>query len=168
MTTAMAETAPTGTTPGEMRLSPLERRLLDEFQRDFPLTPRPYAELARRLGSDEDTVLAALTRLQRQGLIARVGAVAAPHRIGWSTLAAMAVPKERLDEVADLVNGFAEVNHNYERDHALNLWFVVTGRNREHVQGVLETIAAETALAVLDLPLVEAYRLDLGFPLQWS
>jgi len=155
-------------TRAEARLSPFERRLLDEFQRDFPLTSRPYAELARRLDSDEETVLAALSRLRQQGLIARVGAVLAPHRIGWSTLAAMTVPADRLDEVAELVSGFAEVNHNYEREHELNLWFVVAGRDQTQVQDVLDTISAESGLTVLDLPLVEAYRLDLGFPLQWS
>lgn len=170
MTTATAEAATAagdGKSPAR-RLSAFERRLLDEFQRDFPLTARPYAELARRLESDEETVLAALERLQRRGLIARVGAVVAPHRTGWSTLAAMAVPAERLDEVAAVVSGFAEVNHNYEREHALNLWFVVTGSDPARVRGVLDAISAETGLAVLDLPLVEAYRLDLGFPLQWN
>jgi DNA-binding Lrp family transcriptional regulator len=170
MTTATAEaaTAQGGGESADRTLSSFERRLLDQFQRDFPLTARPYAELARRLESDEETVLAALERLRRRGLIARVGAVVAPHRIGWSTLAAMTVPSGRLDEVAAVVSGFAEVNHNYEREHELNLWFVVTGPDRAHVRGVLDAISAETGLAVLDLPLVEAYRLDLGFPLQWS
>lgn len=154
--------------PADAGLSPLERRLLNEFQRDFPLAPCPYDELARRLASDEATVLAVLARLREQGLIARVGAVVAPHRAGWSTLAAMAVPDDRLEEVAALVSGFAEVNHNYEREHDLNLWFVVAGRDQAQVQNVLARIAAESGLAVLDLPLVEAYRLDLGFPLQWT
>jgi len=168
MTAAKAKTATTEAAQPEESLSPLERRLLNEFQRDFPLTSRPYAELARRLDSDEETVLAALAGLQRQGLIARVGAVVAPHRTGWSTLATMAVPDDRLDEVAALVSGLAEVNHNYEREHDLNLWFVVAGWDQAQVQSVLDTIAAETGLTVLDLPLIEAYRLDLGFPLQWS
>jgi len=168
MTPATATALGPDSGSAEDRLSPLERRLLDEFQRDFPLTPEPYVELARRLGSDEATVLGALARLHRRGLIARVGAVVAPHSTGWSTLAAMAVPEARLDAVAALVSGFAEVNHNYEREHAMNLWFVVTGRDRAQVRDVLAAIAAETGLAVLDLPLVEAYRLDLGFPLQWT
>jgi DNA-binding Lrp family transcriptional regulator len=80
----------------------------------------------------------------------------------------MAVPDERLDQVADLVSGYDEVNHNYEREHRFNLWFVVTGPDEPHVRAVLDDIAAHTGLEVLDLPLVEAYRLDLGFPLQWT
>lgn len=149
-------------------LTPLQKRLLNDFQRDFPLSPRPFAVLARRLGCDEATVIATLRRLRDDGLISRVGAVMTPHRVGWSTLAAMAVPPHRLTEVAEAVSAHSQINHNYEREHRLNLWFVVTAGDKRAVAEVLDAIAAETGLEVLDLPLVEAYRLDLGFPLQWT
>ena len=106
--------------------SALEFRLLNEFQRDFPLCPAPFAELAARLGVGERTVLTGLEKLRREGKISRVGAVFAPKRIGASTLAAMAVPAQQLEAVAAAVNRFPEVNHNYEREHRFNLWFVVT------------------------------------------
>jgi hypothetical protein len=89
----------------------------------------------------------------------------APHRAGWSTLAAMQVPVEMLPAVAEFVSGFEEVNHNYEREHRLNLWFVVTASSAQRVEQVLREIEYRTGLAVIDLPLVEAFRLDLGFPL---
>jgi DNA-binding Lrp family transcriptional regulator len=146
----------------------LERALLDEFQRDFPLVLRPYAAIAEQLGTDEETVLAAFALLSSEGPIGRIGAIVAPHRAGWSTLAAMAVPPDRLPEVAALVSGFAEVNHNYEREHSLNLWFVVTGEDRAHVAAILNEINVRAGLKVVDLPLLESFRLDLGFPLLWS
>ena len=149
-------------------LDALDRRLLDDFQRDLPLTPRPFAVLAERLGTDETAVLERLRRLQEQGAISRIGAVVTPHRAGRSTLAAMAVPDNELDEVAELVSSYAEVNHNYEREHRLNLWFVVTAPSDARVEAVLGEIETRTGLPVLDLPLVEAYRLDLGFALSWS
>ena len=149
-------------------LPDLDRSLLDEFQRGFPLTERPYAEVAARLGTDEATVLSRLQDHLDGGRISRIGAVVTPHSAGWSTLAAMAVPEARLHDVAALVGDYPEVNHNYEREHRLNLWFVVTGRDRAHVGAVLEEIEARTGLDVLDLPLLESFRLDLGFPLQWS
>jgi DNA-binding Lrp family transcriptional regulator len=149
-------------------LSDLEKRLLDHYQRGFPLTSRPYRDIAEDLGSDETTVIATLKRLKDMGLISRIGAVVTPHRAGWSTLAAMAVPPERLHAVAELVSGFGEVNHNYEREHRLNLWFVVTGTDVRQVRSVLQAIEARTGLAVLDLPMVEAFRLDLGFALRWD
>lgn len=104
----------------------IDFRLLNDFQKDFPLCPAPFAELAARLGIAETAVLRLLEAMRRQGKIARVGAVFAPKRIGASTLAAMAVPPERLAAVAETVNRFPEVNHNYEREHRYNLWFVVT------------------------------------------
>ena len=146
----------------------LEKRLLDDFQRDFPLTSEPYAEMARRLGTDEATVIATLERFREAGIISRVGAVFRPRRVGASTLAAMAVPAERLAEVADLVSAYEAVNHNYEREHRFNLWFVVTGADDAAVQAVLDDIAGRTGLEVLNLPMIEDYHLDLGFPLQWT
>lgn len=145
-----------------------EKTLLDGFQRDFPLEPRPYAVIAERLGLDEDTVLDLLRKLIDAGLIIRVGPVFAPHRAGASTLAAMAVPADRLDEVAALVSDYDEVNHNYEREHGFNLWFVVCAPSAGRVHEVLDDIDECTGLAVMDLPLEQAFHIDLGFPLQWN
>jgi DNA-binding Lrp family transcriptional regulator len=146
-------------------LKPLEVALLNDFQRGFPLDPRPFARIAEALGVEEDEVLSVYRDLMDRGLIKRIGPVVRPHRLGWSTLAAMSVPEERLGEVAELVTGYAEVNHNYEREHAFNLWFVVTAPSRQDVMEVLADIASRSALQVLDLPLEQPYRVDLGFPI---
>ncbi len=146
----------------------LDRRLLDEFQRDFPLVPRPYAILAERLGVAEEAVIERLTRLTSEGAISRVGAVFKPHAAGSSTLAAMAVPPERLEEVADLVSAYPEVNHNYERENRLNLWFVVAAPDQERLEAVLAEIKARTSINVLDLRLLAEYHIDLGFGLKWN
>lgn len=164
----MTRPQPTETAIPAEALDGLDRRLLDDFQRDFPLQPRPFAALADRLGVSEAEVLKRLRRLQEQGAISRIGAVLTPHRAGWSTLAAMAVPMEELDRVAELVSSYPEVNHNYEREHELNLWFVVAAPSRERVELVLREIETRSRYPVLDLPLLEAFRLDLGFALSWS
>jgi DNA-binding Lrp family transcriptional regulator len=145
--------------------SSLEFRLLNEFQRDFPLCPAPFAELAVRLGVGEKLVLTELERLRREGKISRVGAVFAPKRIGASTLAAMAVPPERLAAVAATVNRFPEVNHNYEREHRYNLWFVVTAASEGRLQATLGAIEKAAGFPLLSLPLLEEFHIDLGFPL---
>ena len=77
----------------------------------------------------------------------------------------MAVPRDRLDAVANLVSEYEEVNHNYEREHAFNLWFVVTARDEQAVADVLADVRRRTGIAVMDLPLLEAFHIDLGFPL---
>jgi DNA-binding Lrp family transcriptional regulator len=140
-----------------------ERRLLNEWQRGFPLSPTPYADIARALGVTEAEVLEALARLKSAGAVSRVGAVVRPNTVGVSTLAAMCVPPERLDAVAALVNEHAEVNHNYEREHRLNLWFVVTAPDAARLQAVLDDIAARSGIEVLAFPLLESYHIDLGF-----
>jgi DNA-binding Lrp family transcriptional regulator len=147
------------------RLSELDKRLLDEFQHDFPVCSRPYEAIARRLGCDEASVIARLERLQRLGCVSRIGPVFAPQRLGASTLAAMAVPRDRLAGVAELVSSYKEVNHNYEREHEFNLWFVVTAKDEQAVADVLDDVRRRTRLAVMDLPLMDAFHIDLGFPL---
>ncbi|HYD32358.1 MAG TPA: Lrp/AsnC family transcriptional regulator [Azospirillaceae bacterium] len=149
----------------EVALTPLECRLLDRFQRGLPLVPRPYRAMAEALGTTEEAVLAALERLKQAGVLSRVGAVVRPNTAGASTLAAMAVPPADLERVAALVSARTEVNHNYEREHRLNLWFVVTAPDAVARQCVLRAIERETGYAVLDLPLEAAYHIDLGFAL---
>ncbi|GAB4346176.1 MAG: AsnC family transcriptional regulator [Gammaproteobacteria bacterium] len=147
--------------------SELERRLLDEFQHTLPLSSRPFAEMAQKLGVSEAVVIERLRSLQARGAISRVGPVFRPKRLGASTLAAMAVPPEYLDEVAELVSALPEVNHNYEREHRFNLWFVVTAEDAAHLEAVLDGIAEETGIPVMALPMEEDYHIDLGFRLKW-
>lgn len=149
----------------EVSLGPVELGLLDAFQRDLPLQPRPYAAMADQLGISEASLLAMLRDLVARGVVSRVGAVITPHRAGWSTLAAMQVPPPLLEPIAHFVSSFREVNHNYEREHRLNLWFVVAASARWRVEQVLREIEYRTGLAVVDLPLQQAFRLDLGFRL---
>ena len=149
-------------------MNDLDRHLLNDFQRGLPLTPRPYAAMAERLGVSEDEIIERLRALQESGAVSRVGAVIRPHSVGVSTLAAMAVPKERLDEVADMVSGYPEVNHNYEREHHYNLWFVVATEREQRLREVLTELEARTGLKVLDLPLLEDFHIDLGFDLRWT
>jgi DNA-binding Lrp family transcriptional regulator len=149
-------------------LTELDRRLLNDFQQDFPLSPTPYADIARALGVTEEQVLARLAALKSAGAVSRVGAVVRPNTVGVSTLAAMAVPPEQLESVAALVNGYTEVNHNYEREHRLNLWFVATAPDATRLQSTLDEIAARTGYEVLSFPLVEDYHIDLGFEMRWN
>lgn len=144
----------------------LSFRLLNDFQRDFPLCSAPFAELAQRLGVAEKQVIARLEDLRREGKISRVGAVFAPKRIGASTLAAMAVPPERLPRVAEAVSRFPEVNHNYEREHRYNLWFVVTAGSEGRLQAALGAIEQAAGYPILRLPLEQEFHIDLGFCLR--
>lgn len=146
-------------------LTPLEKCLLNEYQHGFPVSAEPFADIAAQQDVTEAQVIATLKSLQQRGLISRVGPVFTPQRAGASTLAALSVSGDRLQAVADLVSRYDEVNHNYEREHHYNLWFVVTAADEAGVQAVLEDIEMRTGLPVLDLPLEHSFYIDLGFPL---
>ena len=148
--------------------SALEQRILNDFQRDLPLSVTPFADMAERLGVSEDEVLNTVDKLQLAGVISRVGPVFTPNRIGVSTLAAMSIPAEQLECVARIISAFPEVNHNYERDHEFNLWFVVTASSEEHLEIVLHEIEQHAEYPLMSLPMLEDYFIDLGFKLQWA
>ena len=144
---------------------PVDLRLLDGFQRDLPVAPRPYREIGRALGLGEAEVIARLARLVDCGAVTRVGGTCRPNTAGASTLAAMALPDHRIEEVAAAVGAEEGVNHSYLRENRFNLWFVATGPDRAAVQRLLDRLRARTRLAVLDLPLVRPFNVDLGFAL---
>jgi len=145
------------------RRGSLNQRLLNDYQRGFPLLSEPFAHIARELGTSADVVISRLQSLQAAGAVSRVGPVFRPNTVGASTLAAMAVPPVRLEETAETVNAFAEVNHNYEREHRFNLWFVVTAADEAGLKDALERTASATGYEVLSLPLEQDYHIDLGF-----
>ena len=146
--------------------APLAERLLHQWQRDFSLSDRPFAQVGRALAATENEVIGTCAALLARGAISRVGGVWAPRVGGAAQLCAMRVPAERLEAVAAAVSAHAGVNHNYEREHALNLWFVVTGCSLEQVEQTTHAIEAETGLPVLCLRMQRAYRIDLGFDLR--
>lgn len=150
-----------------LNLEQLDIQLLNEFQKGLPLTPTPYSDMAERLRVDEDTVIARLKILVSKGMISRIGPVFKVNGVGVSTLAAMSVPEHRLEDVAEFINGYAEVNHNYEREHEFNLWFVVTARNTTELDRIIEAMELHTRLEVMALPMQKDYHIDLGFELQW-
>ncbi|MBC8519492.1 MAG: Lrp/AsnC family transcriptional regulator [Gammaproteobacteria bacterium] len=149
-------------------LSIQDRRLLNEFQHHFPLSPHPYADLAERLGTSEEEVLGQIKRLQGDGLISRVGAVIQPHTIGYSTLAAMSIPTDKIEDVVELINQLPQVNHNYERENKMNIWFVVTAEDENSLNLILQRIERETGYQVHSFPMVKDFHIDLGFKLDWK
>ena len=140
----------------------VDRRLINALQGGFPLCERPYAAAAADLGLSESELIERLGRLLDAGVLSRFGPLYDAERLGGGvTLAALQVPADRFEAVAEVVNGFPEVAHNYARDHALNMWFVVAAERPERVGEVLAEIEAATGLAVLDLPKTEEFFLEL-------
>ncbi|MCI4439786.1 Lrp/AsnC family transcriptional regulator [Tibeticola sp.] len=141
-------------------------RLLNDWQHGFPLCRDPFGVLADATGRSRNAVLHALRQAQSDGRISRIGGVFAHGSGGDAMLAAMAVPENRIDEVAAMVSAHPGVNHNYLREHRQNLWFVMTGIDRAAVDGGVTALEAATGLRALRLRMVRPYRIDLGFDLR--
>ncbi len=146
----------------------LRLALLNPWQRGFPLVREPFAHIAGTQGLHTDKVLAGYARLQQEGALSRIGGVFAGNAGGAALLAAMAVPAERLDAVAAVVSNHPGVNHNYQREHRHNLWFVMTGQDDGAVRTAMQSLEDTTGLPALQLRMQRAYRIDLGFDLRGS
>ena len=146
-------------------LNNLHKQLLNDYQQDFPISPQPFLEIAEKLGVSEDFIIKAFSLLQEQSLISRIGPIIQPNYIGISSLVAMTIPTEQLETCAEIINQFSEVNHNYERDHAFNLWFVIIASDQNNLTEVLSSIEKQTGFPTFKFPLLEDYFINLGFQL---
>ena len=136
----------------------VDRRIINDLQEGFPLSARPFAEAAARLDLSEDQLIARLDRLRQRGAITRFGPFIDAAAMGGAfCLCAMEVPAARFEEVAETVNAFPEVAHNYERAHRLNMWFVLATERPEGIESAASAIEAATDLRVLRFPKLEEF-----------
>ena len=144
----------------------LDRELINRLQDGIAVEPRPFARVAAGLGIAEGEVVERLERLTADGRLSRFGPLYNAEKLGGAvTLAAMSVPGERFDEVAEQVNAHPEVAHNYGREHALNMWFVVATETPSQLEDTLEAIERETGLTVHNMPREREYFIGLRFSL---
>ena len=140
----------------------LERALINSLQGGFPLCERPFAEAAARLGCDEATLIERIRRLLEAGTLTRFGPLFDAAALGGAfTLCALEVPAADFERVAQIVNAFPEVAHNYQREHALNMWFVLAAERPEGIPAAIARIEAATGLRVLDFPKLDEYFVEL-------
>ena len=122
----------------------LDRRLLSVIQEHFPIDERPYLQIARQIGSTQGEVLDRMKGLVERGIIRDISPVFDLQQLGYcSTLAALDVPADRVDEVAAIVNTREEVTHNYLREGEPSMWFTVIAESEEALQRVLDDIERE-------------------------
>lgn len=158
-------TRPSRTVLPPEALDPTDRAILNALQDGFPLTPRPYDDAGAALGITGDELIARLARLRDLGAITRFGPFFDAAAMGGAfCLCAMAVPADRFDEVLTKVNAHPEVAHNYERTHALNMWFVLATDSPEGIERTAQAIEGETGLKVMLFPKLEEYF--IGFRVQ--
>jgi len=142
----------------------LDRNIINTLQQGFPICERPYAEVAAQLGTSEEELLARLQRLLDEGLLTRFGPMYHAEQMGGGlTLAAMQVPEWDFERVSEMVNRHPEVAHNYQRDHALNMWFVLATETPERIAHVIDAIERETRYPVFNMPKQREFYIGLRF-----
>ena len=146
-------------------LDRLDRRLLARLQDGIAVEPHPFRAVAGELGVSEEIVIARIRRLLDNGTLTRFGPLFNADEMGGAfCLCAMAVPAARFDAVADTVNGFVEVAHNYQRAHRLNMWFVLACEEPHRIATVATEIETATGLAVLRFPKEAEFFVGLRVP----
>jgi DNA-binding Lrp family transcriptional regulator len=140
----------------------LDKAIVNRLQQGFPICESPYRKVAEELGIGETELLSRLKTLLSDGVLSRFGPMYHAEQMGGAlSLAALKVPEQRFDEVAEIVNAFPEVAHNYARNHALNMWFVLATEKPEQVQAVIERIERQTGLSVFNMPKISEYFVGL-------
>ncbi|SDF19774.1 AsnC family transcriptional regulator [Sporolituus thermophilus] len=148
-------------------LTQFDKALLNIIQTDLPLTKRPFAVLAERLGVDEATVIDRLRALKALGYIRRIGPFFDSARLGYvGTLAAVRVRPDKVREVAEAINAFPGVTHNYEREGYFNLWFALLSPSKEAQRRVLQYIGKLDGVdKLISLPATRKYKVSVEFTL---
>ena len=148
--------------PAPASLDELDRSIINALQGGFPSVDEPYRQVAASLGTTEAELLARIQRMLEARVLTRFGPMFQIERLGGRfVLAALAVPEERFAEVTERVNALPEVAHNYRREHALNMWFVLATETPDGIAAATRRIEADTGLKVFAFPKLQEFFVDM-------
>ncbi len=151
-------------TKSSIFLDDVDKRILNAIQLDFPLERKPFEALGKSLGIKEEDVIRRIKRLQSEGAIRRIGPIISTKKTGGvSTLIAMKVPDDKVDEVAGIINQYDEVSHNYLRPANYNIWFTLSAESGERMQEILKEITEKTGCQVINLPTKRLFKIGVKF-----
>ncbi len=143
----------------------IDRKLINLVQNGLPIESRPFLALAEELNIAEKEVIERLEVLKKHGYIRRIGGIFDSKKLGYvSTLCAISVPKEKVEEVSEIVNSYEEVTHNYIREHYYNMWFTLIASSKERIDTIIEDIKLKTSInELLNLPSVKLFKIKATF-----
>jgi len=140
----------------------IDRVIINTLQEGFPICASPYKKVAETLNISEQALIERLQTLLDSGILSRFGPLFHAEQMGGAlTLAAVKAPKDSYDTIAKIINAFPEVAHNYAREHALNMWFVLATETPEQIQQVISQIEVQTGLTVYNMPKIQEYFVGL-------
>ena len=140
----------------------IDKKIINHLQNGFPVCESPYQVVATELGLVEAVLIERIKDLLETGILSRFGPMYHAEQMGGElTLAALKVPQQRFEQVSRVVNAMPEIAHNYERNHALNMWFVIATDKPPRLSEVIEEIEQKTGLAVINMPKIKEYFVSL-------
>lgn len=151
-----------------MELSNFDKSLLNLLQGNLPVCKRPFAEMAAKLGTNESFVLNRVRELKAAGYLRRIGTFFNSDNLGYrGTLVALEVEPSEICAVAQAVNGYSEVTHNYEREGKFNLWFTLLTLNAERESSILQEIKSMRGVEdMINLKSNKKFKINVQFKLQ--
>lgn len=137
------------------------------MQNYFPLSSTPYQDIAKKIGIDRDEVIGRLKKLYECGIIRKVGAILSASKMGFvSTLAAVSVSNEKLDEVSKIINRYSGVTHNYLREGSPNIWFTLTEPNQKILDQHLNDIERKINNKIIRMPAKKIFKIGVKFDIR--
>lgn len=149
-------------------LDEIDKEILRELQGNLPVVKRPFAEISKKVGIREEEFFSRVRRLIDKDIIRKFGLRIDSKKVGYaSTLIAMKVPEDKIDEIGEQVSNYDFVTHNYARDHEYNLWFTIIERDKESLKRAIEGIEKEVEHEdMLNLPIVRRFKIDVKFDIE--
>jgi len=140
-------------------------KLLEIIQDGFPVSSEPYKDLATSLGVSEAEIIDRIRKLQKQGVIRRLGAIFDSRKLGYkSTLCAIKVPEEQIKPVAEIINSYPGVTHNYLREHEYNMWFTLIAPSNERIDQICNEIISKSGISdLMQLPAKRFFKIKVKF-----
>ena len=140
----------------------IDRKIINGLQDGFPVCASPYQLMAAKFGLTETELISRINKLLDKGTLSRFGPMYHAEQMGGAlTLAAVKAPEDRFQAIAEIINAFPEVAHNYARSHELNMWFVIATETPGRIEQVIQEIEAKTHLMVYNMPKINEYYVGL-------
>ena len=142
-------------------LDPLDKKLVTVMQFAFPVVSRPWQALGQEVGASEAEVMQRIARLRELGVVRQISPIFDTRKLGYkSSLVAVRVDPERLEEAAAIVNSHPGVSHNYRRDHHFNMWFTIAVPPEQDLETELKRLTERAGIeTVRMLPTLKMYKI---------
>lgn len=126
-----------------MNFTPVETRVLDRIQKDFPVSPTPFRDMAESLGIAEREFLETTRNLKRAGILRSIAGIFNADRLGYvSCLVAFRVNEKDIESAAAAINIHPGVSHNYLRENPFNIWFTIASESKSKLLDAIGHLAA--------------------------